>query len=149
MAIVPIFFTVALISILVVPFCLHSVDEGHVGVYWQGGALLSKTTEPGYHFKLPFMTTFENVQITMQTDNVRNIPCGTSGGTMVYFEKIEVVNRLKKDHVYTTMLNYGVHYDKIWIFDKIHHEINQFCSSHSLHEIVTSIILVLISFRLV
>jgi len=130
-----VFFTVALLTFVAVPFCIHSVDEGHLGVYWGGGALLPKTTEPGYHFKLPFMTTFENVQITMQTDNVRNIPCGTSGGTMVYFEKIEVVNRLKKDHVYTTMLNYGVHYDKIWIFDKIHHEINQFCSSHSLQEV--------------
>lgn len=33
------------------------------------------------------------------------------------------------------MLEFGVHYDKIWIFDKIHHEINQFCSSHSLQEV--------------
>jgi len=31
--------------------------------------------------------------------------------------------------------NYGVHYDRIWIFDKIHHEINQFCSSHTLQEV--------------
>jgi erlin len=43
----------------------------------------------------------------MQTDSVRNIPCGTSGGVLVEFEKIEVVNRLKKDNVYSTMLNYG------------------------------------------
>ena len=28
-----------------------------------------------------------------------------------------------------------VHYDKVWIFDKIHHEINQFCSKHSLQEV--------------
>jgi hypothetical protein len=28
-----------------------------------------------------------------------------------------------------------VHYDRIWIFDKIHHEINQFCSKHSLQEV--------------
>ena len=30
------------------------------------------------------------------------------------------------------MRKYGINYDKIWIFDKIHHEINQFCSQHSL-----------------
>lgn len=27
-------------------------------------------------------------------------------------------------------------YDKVWIHDKIHHEINQFCSKHSLQEVV-------------
>jgi len=42
----------------------------------------------------------------------------------------QVVNRLLKDHVYSTILQYGVNYDKTWIYDKIHHEINQFCSAH-------------------
>jgi hypothetical protein len=49
--------------------------------------------------------------------------------------QVEVVNRLKKEHVYETVKNYTVHYDQTWIFDKIHHEINQFCSSHSLQEV--------------
>jgi len=31
--------------------------------------------------------------------------------------------------------NYTVHYDKTWIYDKIHHEINQFCSRHTLQEV--------------
>jgi hypothetical protein len=26
------------------------VEEGHVGVYWRGGALLSSITRPGYHW---------------------------------------------------------------------------------------------------
>lgn len=47
------------------------------------------------------------------------VPCGA-----------QVVNRLLKDHVYSTILQYGVNYDKTWIYDKIHHEINQFCSAH-------------------
>jgi hypothetical protein len=37
--------------------------------------------------------------------------------------------------VYDTILNFGVHYDKTWIYDKIHHEINQFCSGHTLQEV--------------
>ena len=37
--------------------------------------------------------------------------------------------------MYETLLNYGVNYDKTWIYDKIHHEINQFCSSHSLQQV--------------
>lgn len=33
-------------------------------------------------------------QVTLQTDKVINVPCGTSGGVMIYFERIEVVNLL-------------------------------------------------------
>lgn len=66
---------------------------------------------------------------------MKNIPCGTSGGIMIYFEKIEVVNRLLKEEAIQTIRNYTIYYDKIWIYDKIHHEINQFCSKHSLQEI--------------
>lgn len=46
-----------------------------------------------------------------------------------------MVNRLKKEYVYETLLNYGVQYDNTWIYDKIHHEINQFCSAHSLQQV--------------
>lgn len=44
----------------------------------------------GFHLKLPFITQFEPIQITLQTDLVRDIPCGTKGGVMINFEKIEV-----------------------------------------------------------
>ncbi|KAL2925046.1 Erlin-2 [Bienertia sinuspersici] len=114
---------------------LHQVPEGHVGVYWRGGALLNIITHPGFHWKLPLITHYEPIQVTLQTDQVRDIPCGTKGGVMINFTRIEVVNRLKKDYVYETLLNYGVHYDKTWIYDKIHHEINQFCSSHALQQV--------------
>jgi hypothetical protein len=59
---------------------------------------------------------------------VKNIPCGTSGGTMIYFEKIEVVNILSREAVIDIVRNYTVNYDRTLIFDKIHHEVNQFCS---------------------
>lgn len=114
---------------------LHQVPEGHVGVYWRGGALMKEITDPGFHLKMPFITHFEPIQVTLQTDQVKDIPCGTKGGVMISFEKIEVVNRLRKEYVYETLLNYGVKYDKTWIYDKIHHEINQFCSGHSLQQV--------------
>ncbi|CAK7326197.1 unnamed protein product [Dovyalis caffra] len=114
---------------------LHQVPEGHVGVYWRGGALLETVTDPGFHLKAPLITQYEPVQVTLQTDQVRDIPCGTKGGVVINFEKIEVVNRLRKEYVYDTLLNYGVQYDHTWIYDKIHHEINQFCSSHTLQQV--------------
>ena len=73
---------------------------------------------------MPFLTTFRSVQVfitinvsdkiqmnmldlniyvslyfqvTLQTDEVKNVPCGTSGGVMIYFDRIEVVNILNAD----------------------------------------------------
>lgn len=114
---------------------VHQIPEGHVGVYWRGGALLNTVSSPGFHLMLPFVTRYEPIQVTIQTDQVKDIPCGTKGGVMIFFDKIEVVNRLNRDYVYDTILNYGVSYDKTWIYDKVHHEINQFCSSHTLQEV--------------
>ena len=54
---------------------------------------------------------------------------------VIHFERVEVVNRLKKEAVFETVKNYTVNYDKTWIFDKIHHEINQFCSKSTLQEV--------------
>lgn len=78
----------------------------------------------GFHLKLPLVTKFEPIQVTLQTDQVqriglkrasritlllllsrfmlefsmpsyigcqvKNIPCGTKGGVMISFDKIEV-----------------------------------------------------------
>lgn len=94
--------------------------------------------EPGLNMAFPFLTKTYQVQVTVQTDTVKDIPCGTSGGVMIKFDKIEVVNRLKKEYAWETVKNYSVDYDKTWIFDKIHHEINQYCSKHTMQEIYIS-----------
>ncbi|CAH8864425.1 unnamed protein product [Trichobilharzia szidati] len=113
----------------------HQIDEGHVGVYYRGGALLSQTNGPGYHLMIPIITTFKPVQITLQTDEVKNVPCGTSGGVVIYFDRVEVVNFLAADSVHDIVKNYTADYDKTLIYNKIHHELNQFCSVHTLQEV--------------
>lgn len=99
------------------------------------------------------------MQVNIQTDLVRDIPCGTQGGTVIHFEKIEVVNRLRcdttpspasqdglplwerqrpplrrtidflstafsgdrrRDNVLQTVQEFGVNYDKTWIYDKMY-----------------------------
>merc|ERR1719186_1600236 len=84
---------------------------------------------------VPFLTSVRNVQTTLQTDEVKNVPCGTSGGVMIYFDRIEVVNVLQPGAVYDIVKNYTADYDKPLIFDKVHHELNQFCSGHNLQEV--------------
>ncbi|KAH8874115.1 Erlin-2 [Schistosoma japonicum] len=167
----------------------HQIDEGHVGVYYRGGALLSQTNGPGYHLMVPIITTYKPVQITLQTDEVKDVPCGTrlllmvsnqrtfsilrrqsfintstllmmfeivlrisapyrktvltfklktltlSGGVVIYFDRVEVVNFLAADSVHDIVKNYTADYDKTLIYNKIHHELNQFCSVHTLQEV--------------
>ncbi|XP_077999081.1 erlin-2-like [Glandiceps talaboti] len=120
---------------MIMNFSVHKIDEGHVGVYYRGGALLSQTSGPGYHIMVPFLTSYRTVQTTLQTDEVKNVPCGTSGGVMIYFDRIEVVNVLSIAAVYDIVKNYTADYDKTLIFNKVHHELNQFCSAHNLQEV--------------
>ncbi|XP_072383586.1 erlin-1-like [Diabrotica undecimpunctata] len=120
---------------LVFNYSLHRIEEGHVGVYFRGGALLPSVSFPGYHMMIPLLTSFKSMQITLQTDEVKNVPCGTSGGVMIYFDRIEVVNHLNQNSVLDIVRNYTADYDKTLIFNKVHHELNQFCSIHTLHEV--------------
>lgn len=120
---------------VILNFSVHKMEEGHVGVYYRGGALLHSTSGPGYHVMIPFITSFRSVQTTLQTDEIKNVPCGTSGGVMIYFDRVEVVNVLHPDAVYDVVKNYTADYDKTLIYNKIHHELNQFCSIHSLQEV--------------
>ena len=71
----------------------------------------------------------------MKTSTVYDVPCGTSSGLMLYFKSIEVVHQLEKTQVVETVRNYSQSYEKLWIHDRVHHEINQLCSNHTLHEV--------------
>ncbi|XP_063146678.1 erlin-1-like [Candoia aspera] len=127
--------TAGLLLSLLLWASVHRVEEGHLAVYYRGGALLSTLSGPGYHIMLPILTTYRAVQTTLQTDEVKNVPCGTSGGVMIYIDRIEVVNVLAPYAVYDIVRNYTADYDKALIFNKIHHELNQFCSIHTLQEV--------------
>lgn len=114
-----------------------TVPEGNVAVLYRGGALLTAkgTMPPGLHFKLPFIDDVKIIQISMQTDNVQNLPCGTASGTTISFDKIEVVNRLRPESVLKTVKEFSWNYDEILIYQKIHQLINELCSKSTLQEI--------------
>ncbi|CAJ0569194.1 unnamed protein product, partial [Mesorhabditis spiculigera] len=129
------------VSAFVFLFCciiysaIFHVQEGHVAVLFRGGALQNETLGPGYHLKIPIFTDAKLVQITLQTDEVSDVPCGTQGGVMIYFDRIEVINILNEDAVIDTVRRYTTDYDKPLIYQKVHHEINQFCSKHTIQEV--------------
>jgi regulator of protease activity HflC (stomatin/prohibitin superfamily) len=53
------FLVCAVFPLIIMQQGLHTIDQGYIGVYWRGGAILDATTEPGWHTKLPFVTTYE------------------------------------------------------------------------------------------
>lgn len=57
-----------------ISYGFHKIEEGHIGVYYRGGALLDGTTEPGYRWMIPLITSYYNIQVTVQTDEVKEIP---------------------------------------------------------------------------
>jgi hypothetical protein len=58
-----------------------------------------------------------------------------SGGVIIYFDRVEVVNKLAESSVHDMVKNYTADYDRTLIYNKIHHELNQFCSVHNLQEV--------------
>lgn len=117
---------------------IHQVPEGHVALYWAGGALTDRISDPGWRWALPLVYTRDFVQLTLQTDTVTNVPCGTSTGVIITFDRIDVVNQLDRAKAHSTVKRFGVLYDRTFVFDKIAHEINQFCSQATLHEVYIS-----------
>lgn len=63
-----ILFILGLIYFLYQSGAFHVIDYGYIGVYKRGGALLDTWTEPGLYFLVPFITTYSEVQVTLQTD---------------------------------------------------------------------------------
>ncbi|GLD66533.1 erlin-1 [Lates japonicus] len=95
---------------------IHKI-EGHHVYYRVGLVDFSQWTWISHHAVTNF---HRSVQTTLQTDEIKNVPCGTSGGVMIYFDRIEVVNMLVPSAVVDIVRNYTADYDKTLIFNKIH-----------------------------
>ena len=118
-------------------FGIHQCYQGNKCVYYRGGKLLSDLHDPGFHLKIPFITSHHNVQITWQTDKLNNVICGSSRGGQAFLD-IEVVNKLSssKECILNVVGEHTVEYDKPLIFDYIPSEVAQFCKNYTLDDIV-------------
>ena len=130
---------ILVLSILTTPgwIGVHQCEQGHRCVYYRGGSLLETFTEPGYHFKIPLITSHYPIQITWQTDKLRDVLCGSSRGGKAYLD-IEVVNKLDYSNycIKKVVGEHTVDYDKPLIFDYIPSEVAQFCKNYTLDDIV-------------
>jgi hypothetical protein len=58
------------------------VLQGHVGLYWRGGKLLSWVTPPGMHMRMPFIDVYEPIQVG-SSGRGRLPGCHSTSGTAV------------------------------------------------------------------
>lgn len=114
---------------------LHTVKQGHRGIYIRGGRLLQGVSQPGFNLKMP-LTTHRDIQVTVQTDKLVDVPCVSSQGGTAHLD-IEVVNRLKDSNkcVLRAISDFGLNYDQPLIFDYVPSEVAQFCKDHTLEAI--------------
>lgn len=108
-----------------------TVPQNSVAVVTRFGVISGDLMGPGLRLRSLF-STHTHVQTTIQKDKVENIPCGVSGGVLLNFSMIEVINQLPVDGVVDVTRRFGFNYDKFLIYDRIHKEINEWCSNHTL-----------------
>lgn len=117
----------------------HNIREGHLGFYWRFGALTPRVEAPGYRWMIPFgVDEVKEVSVSFETEVVQDVPCGTSGGVELVFDKVEVVFRLKRLLAWETLKNYSVAFADIWIRDLVPSTVNDVCNELTLHEVFIS-----------
>ena len=123
---------------------IHSCPEGHKSLYRQGGKILDTTAGPGFQIMVPFVTNMIPIKTTPDTDHIghemnhgKGMTCGSKKGANSYL-KVSVVNQLMDvdDCVLKTVKQYTPEYDKPLIYDRIPHEVAEFCKDYSLEDIV-------------
>lgn len=128
---------IAALALITLPDSVHKCQQGHRCVYYFGGELQKSISDPGYHLKLPHFTSYNNVQITWQTDKLTNVMCGSSQGGHAFLD-IEVVNKLSSSDkcILKVIGEHTIDYDKPLIYDYIPSEVAQFCKDYTLDDIV-------------
>eukprot|EP00752_Nemacystus_decipiens_P014764 g13145.t1 len=122
---------------LLSPFAVQVVGEGSVGVLRFGGRVLDKTKDPGFHFVLPYFYELAEVPVNVRTTEMKDVPCGTSGGVLVNFPTVEVVHRLHPASVVSTIKAFE-DYEQAWLVPRVKHDVNKLCARMSLTETFTS-----------
>ena len=113
----------------------HKCPEGHHCIYMSGGAMLDRVSEPGWRWQEPFLSSPHAIQTTWQTDEVKDVLCGSSKGGVAKVD-VQVVNRLNEKCLKRVIKEHGVNYDKPLIFDYVPSEVAQFCKAYDLDQLL-------------
>ncbi len=116
---------------------IHTVDEGNVGITYQGilgGKLMKQISYPGTHHYIPIYQTMRDVNIRIQVDKFSEILCTAEEGSKMYFT-IHVNNQLKEDYVYDIIKRFGEIYDTILIQQPLVQKMTTWCTGKTFDQV--------------
>ena len=118
---------------------IRIVPSQHVGVYYRAGKLLNMTSPPGLHSYVPLYTKPISIFTGIDNDIVppSRMPltdCRSKDGGR-FGVRVDVSNRLAAEDVVETLLEFGVNYDAITIFQQVDSYVKDVCSRLTSHEI--------------
>jgi len=85
-----VFVVILALLVAILTSSIHTVAEGHVGIYFKHGALMDGISLPGVHTMAPFVTEMRQVSIRPTTDTVNPIDAITKDGIANRFTEVQV-----------------------------------------------------------
>ena len=91
------------------------LDHLHLNTITQG-ALKNKINQPGVHWKIPFVTTIEEIAIRPITDTLAPTKAVTKDSITVNFQGIQVISQVKREKLVGLIRTYGRDFIKVSYF---------------------------------
>ena len=137
LAVVVVSFLVVLLSVIVgiLVDSHHIIEEGSVGIYYKFGALQDEVTHPGVHWKAPFVTNVEQVQVRPQTDTLNLMSTVTKDGITNTFNDVQVISKIQPKNLIKMVKTFGLQFRQALIFDRVKEELRIFCANHTIDEV--------------
>ena len=126
---------VGIIAVAAIIDGYHEINEGHVGVYFKFGALQDKITEPGVHYRQPFVSTTLSVLIRPEEEKMASLQAITKDGIEITFQGISVLSRTTKNKVVGLIKKYGVNFKQVLIYARIREDLRIFCANKTIDEV--------------
>ena len=102
------------------------------------GALKNKINPPGVHWKIPFVTTIEEIAIRPITDTLAPTKAVTKDSITVNFQGIQVISQVKREKLVGLIRTYGRDFRQTLVFDRIREYLRIFCSKHNIDQVYSS-----------
>jgi len=137
LAVVVVSFLVVLLAVVisVLADSHHIIEEGSVGIYYKFGALQDEVTHPGVHWKAPFVTTVEQVQVRPRTDTLNLMSTVTKDGITNTFNDVQVISKIQPKNLIKMVKTFGLQFRQALIFDRVKEELRIFCANHTIDEV--------------
>ena len=137
LAVVVVSFLVVLLAVVisVLADSHHIIEEGSVGIYYKFGALQDEVTHPGVHWKAPFVTTVEQVQVRPKTDTLNLMSTVTKDGITNTFNDVQVISKIQPKNLIKMVRTFGLQFRQALIFDRVKEELRIFCANHTIDEV--------------